>query len=203
MEVTLAERAKAKAKAKPKSKKKDVPAGATGSRGKVAKASNPRAVKGGNGGGPSAALIKTHHEKLDAIETRMKAAKAKYDQIRGEHRSAYAVVKQDGIVVDDFKLARELDKRDHGEVVVGYANVGTYLAAIKSELAIQLDLFQELSNAPPHNPSLAGAAAFANSEPRSNNPYQQGTEEYAGFDEAWMSAANAAELKDGEGQTIN
>lgn len=196
----MAERAKAKAK--PKAKKK-APDGAQASRGRVAKTKSASPGVGHNGSGPSAALIKSHHEKLDAIETRMKAAKTKYDQIKGEHRSAYAVVKQDGIVVDDFKLARELHKRDHGEVIVGYANVGTYLAGIKSELALQLDLFQELSKAPPHNPSLAGAAAFSNQEPRSNNPYQANTDEFVEFDNAWMAAANSAELKDGDGQTIN
>lgn len=202
MEVNLAERAKAKAKPKAK-KKADVPAGATGSRGKVAKTKSASPGPGHNGKGPSPALIRGHSEALDAIEIRMAAAKLKYDQIKGEHRSRYATVKDDGIDLRGFKLARELHKEDHGIVVTTYANVGTYLAAIKSELALQLDLFQDLAKAPPHNPSLAGAAAFANQEPRSNNPYQQGTEEYAGFDEAWMAAANSAELKDGDGQTIN
>ncbi len=198
----MAERARGKAKPKATKGKKDVPEGATGSRGKVAKTKSAAGKAGYNGPGPSAALIKTHHEKLDVIEAKVAKAKAAYDQAKGEHRSYYATVKQDGIVLDDFKLARELDKRDHGEVIVGYANVGTYLAAIKSKLAVQMDLFQELASAPPVS-ATAGADAFANQEPRSNNPFTQGTDSYAAWDESWMSAANAAELKDAEGQTIN
>lgn len=200
MEANLAERAKAKAK--PKAKKK-APEGAQASRGRVAKTKSASPGPGHNGKGPSPALIKSHHEELDAIETRMAAAKAKYDQIRGEHRSRYATVKDDGIDLNGFKLARALHKEDHGIVVTTYANVGTYLAAIKSELATQLDLFQDLAKAPPHNPTLAGSAAFANSEPRSNNPYQANTDEFVEFDNAWMAAANATDLKDGDGQTIN
>lgn len=196
----MAERAKAKAK---KATGQKPPKGAQGSRGKVAKTGGDEVPdKGHNNRGPSAALIKSHHEKIDAIETRMRAAKAKLDQIKGEHRSAYAVAKQDGIVVDDFKLARELDKRDHGEVIIGYANVGTYLAAIKSPLATQLELFQDMAKNPPVNPRLDGEAAFKNKETRDNNPHTPGTESYAEWDGGWTGLAAKAELVDGEGQTI-
>lgn len=195
----MAERARAKKKA---AAKKKAPKSAQASRGKVAKVAAKPGI-GHNSGGPSDALIRSHHEKLDAIETRMAAAKAKYDQIKGEHRSAYATVKDDGIVVDDFKLARELDKRDHGSVVTGYANVGVYLRAIKSELATQMDLFSDIAPPPAANATLAGAQAFANSEPRENNPHKAGTEEFANWDEAWMASANAAELKDGDGKPLH
>lgn len=197
----MAERAKAKAK--PKAKKKDVPAGATGSRGKVAKTKSASPGKGHNSGGPSVALIRDHHVTISVIEKREEAAKAKYDQIRGERRSAYAVVKQDGIDLEGFKLARQLHKEDHGVVIQTYANVGTYLSAIQSELATQLDFLQELANAPPHNATLAGAHAFNSGNDRSTNPYQQGTAEYVDFDSAWMTAAEAKGMTDGEGQTIN
>lgn len=190
----MAERAKSKTAAK---KAKKGPKGGQASRGTVASA--PSA--GHNSGQPAPALIKTHHEKLDAIETRMAAAKAKLDSIKGEHRSAYAVVKQDQIDVEGFKLARKLHKEDHGIVVTTYANVGTYLAAIQSELATQLDLFQELSNAPPHNATLAGAHAFRSGNDRSTNPYQANTDQYVEFDNAWMEAANATNLTDGDGAT--
>lgn len=193
----MAERAKSK-KAKTK---KAVPKGATGSRGRVAKTDKPGI--GHNTKGPSDALVLDHHTKIDGIEARLETAKRKYDQIRGELRSAYAVVKNDGIVVDDFKLARELDKRDHGSVVTGYANVGQYLRAIKSDLSVQMDLFADIAPPAPANATLAGAHAFANEEPRSNNPNKPGTEEYDNWDAAWMAAANATELKDGDGATIN
>lgn len=191
----MAERAKSKTAAK---KAKKGPKGGQASRGKVAK-SEPG--PGHNSGGPSPALVKSHHEKISAIEKRMEAAKAKYDQIKGEHRSAYAVVKQDAIDVEGFKIARKLHAEDHGIVVTTYANVGTYLAAIQSELATQLDLFQELSNAPPHNATLAGAHAFRSGNDRTTNPYQQGTDQYVDFDAAWMEAANATNLTDGDGTT--
>jgi hypothetical protein len=194
----MAERARAKAKKAPK-KKDD---GRQASRGRVAKTKSASPGKGHNGG-PSPTLIRGHHEALDAIEVRMAAAKLKYDQIKGEHRSRFAVVKDDGIDLKGFKLARALHKEDHGLVIQTYANVGMYLSAIKSELALQLDLFQELAKAPPHNPTLAGTAAFSNKEPRENNPYPAGTEEYVEFDSAWLAAANATDLTDAEGQTIN
>lgn len=190
----MAERARS-TKTKTTAKK---PKGGQASRGKVAKAG-----VGHNSGTPSAALIKGHHESLDAIETRMAAAKLKYDQIRGEHRSRYALVKQDQIDVEGFKLARKLHAEDHGIVVSTYANVGTYLAAIQSELATQLDLFQELSQAPPHNATLAGAHAFRSGNDRQTNPYPTGSAEYADFDNSWMAAANEKGLTDGEGATIN
>lgn len=195
----MAERAKAKAKPKAK-KKADVPAGATGSRGKVAKTKSAKV--GHNSGKIAPEIIRMHDEKISAIEVRLKSAKAKLDSIKGEYRSAYAVVKQDGLSVEAFKAARELHKRDHGEVVTEFANVGEILAAIKSPLAEQLDLFQSLQPAMA-SPVLAGAAAFGNLEPRSNNPHKAGTGDYVAWDESWMSAANASELKDGEGQTIN
>lgn len=191
----MAERAKAKGK---KATAKKAPKGAQGSRGKVAK-TDPGL--GHNSGTPSPALIKTHHEKLDAIETRMATAKAKYDQIKGEHRSAYAVVKQDQIDVEAFKLARRLHAEDHGIVVTTYSNVGVYLAGIQSELATQLDLFQDLANAPPANATLAGAHAFRSGNDRSTNPYQANTDQYVEFDSAWMEAANATNLNDGEEAT--
>lgn len=191
-----------KARAKPGKAKDKVPKGARGSRGKVAK-TDPGPGHNSTGNKPSAALIKGHHETIDAIEIRMEAAKAKYDQIKGEHRSAHAVVKDDGIDLEGFKLARRLHKEDHGIVVTTYANVGVYLSAIQSELATQLDFLQDLANAPPHNAALAGAHAFRSGNDRATNPYQAGTDQYVDFDNAWLEAANATELKDGDGATIN
>lgn len=195
----MAERARS-SKSKVKAKKK-APKGTQASRGRVAKPTKPGI--GHNSGGASPVLVRDHHEKINAVETRLAAAKTKYDQIKGELRAAYAVVKQDGIDVDDFKLARELDKRDHGEVITGYANVGTYLSAIKSPLALQLDFLQELAAAPPQNATLAGAHAFRSGNDRATNPYQQGSQDYVDFDTAWMAAADKTKLKDGDGATIN
>lgn len=196
----MAERAKAKKKAA--SKKKAAPKGAQASRGRVAK-TEPKPGIGHNSGKPSPALIKDHHEKISAIETRLAVAKTKYDQVKGELRSAYAVVKQDNIVVDDFKLARELDKRDHGSVVTGYANTGDYLAAIKSELAKVHGLFTDIEVLDAMNATFAGAHAFANGEDRSNNPHQAATEAYVNWDVAWMTAADKKALADGESQTTH
>lgn len=194
----MAERARSKAK--PKAGKSKAPKGAQGSRGKVAKTASPGP---GHNGGPSAKLVREHHLALDAIEVRMAAAKLKYDSIRGEHRSRYKVVKDDGIDLKGFKLARELHKEDHGIVVSTYANVGTYLSAIQSELATQLDLFQSIAGNPPTNPRLDGEAAFKNAETRDNNPHKPGTEAYAEWDSGWTGLAAKADLVDGEGQTIN
>ncbi len=190
----MAHRAKGKS-AKKKAAKKANPKQA--SRGRVARAPG----MGHNSGQPAPALVKTHHEKLTAIETRMEAARVKLQQIRGEHRSAYAVVKQDGIDLEGFKLARKLDAEDHGIVVTTYSRVGEYLAAIKSELATQMDLFQSIDIPLPANATLAGTQAFANKEPRTNNPFQQGTEEYANFDTAWMAAADKVDLTKTDGDT--
>lgn len=177
----MAERAKSKKKAKAKTATK-------GLKGKPG--------VGHNSGGVSPALVKTHHEKLDGIEDRLAKTKTAYDKVKGEHRAAYAVVKQDGIDVDALKLARQLHKEDHGIVVTTYAKVGDYLAAIKSELATQMDLFQSLEIQPPKDAAMAGVHAFKNKEPRSNNPYKQGTEEYVSFDNAWMAEGGKVDLND-------
>jgi hypothetical protein len=187
---------RAKAKAKKASKKKDVPEGATGSRGRVAKGKSAKI--GDNSGKVDPTVIAMHHEKISAIETRLKSAKAKYDGLRGELRSAYAVVKEDGVALDDFKLARELDKRDHGEVVTGYANVGEYLAAIKSPLSTQMDLFANISIPLPANAVLAGTQAYKSGLDRSTNPFKPGTDEFANYDEAWLAAQTATANEMGE-----
>lgn len=187
----MAERARSKTA---KAKAKKAPKGAQGSRGRVAKPAGP----GHNSDKVDPVMVRMHHEKIDAIETRVKSAKAKYDQLRGELRSAYAVVKQDGIAVDDFKLARELDKRDHGEVVTGFANVGEYLNAIKSPLALQMDLFQNISVPLPANATLAGTQAYKSGLDRDSNPFKPGTEEFANYDGSWLAAqsATAGEMGD-------
>ncbi len=196
----MAERAKAKAKAKVK--KKAVPKGATGSRGKVAKVA--AAGAGHNSGLPDPVVVRGHHDKINGIEERMAKAKAALDKIKGELRSAYAVVKQDGVNVEDFKFAREIDKRDHGEVMIGFSNTGHYLACIKSPLATQMDLFQGLEGtAVPANPARAGAQAFRDKAFRSSNPFKAGTSDYVEYDEAWLAEANKVDLGDGEGQTVN
>lgn len=159
------------------------------------------AGRGHNSGKPAPALVKSHHEKIEAIEIRMAAAKAKHDQIKGEHRSAYAVVKQDGIDVESFKLARELHAQDHGVVLTTYAKAGDYLAAIKSPLATQMDLFQSLEVPLPVDAKLAGTHAFSNKEPRTNNPFQQGTEEFVEWDGAWMAAGDKVDLSADDGAT--
>jgi hypothetical protein len=186
----MAERARAKAKPKAaKGKKPDVPAGATGSRGKVAKTKSAKI--GDNSGKVDPALVAMHNEKLNEIEIREKKARDKLNQIVGERRAAYAVVKQDGIAVDDFKLARELDKRDHGEVITGYANVGEYLAAIKSPLSTQMDLFANIQIPLPANATLAGTQAYKSGLDRDTNPFKPGTDEFVNYDEAWLAAQNA------------
>lgn len=192
-----------RAKAKKKTAAKKVPKGATGSRGKVAKTEKKPGVGHNSSGRVSGALVKDHHEKITAIEERLVKAKAGYDKIKGELRSAYAVVKQDNIQVDDFKLARELDKRDHGSVITGYANTGDYLRAIKSDLAVQMELFQDMVVPDAGEAKLAGAHAFGNKEDRSNNPHTQGSELFAMWDEGWLEKAKSTGLTDGEGQTIN
>ncbi len=112
------------------------------------------------------------------------------------------MVKQDGIDVEAFKLARELHAQDHGVVVVTYAKTGEYLAAIKSELATQLELFQSIDIPLPANAALAGKHAFDNKEPRTNNPFQQGSEDYVTWDSNWMAAADKVDLSaDGDGAT--
>lgn len=190
----MAERAKSKTAAK---KAKKGPKGGQASRGKVAKPDD-KPSSGHNSGKVGPEVIRMHHEKIDAIETQVKSTKAKYDQKRGELRAAYAVVKQDGIAVDDFKLARELDKRDHGEVVVGFANVGEYLSAIKSPLAVQMDLFQNINIPLPANATLAGTQAYKSGMDRDTNPFKPGTDEFANYDGAWLAAQTATASEMGE-----
>lgn len=185
----MAERARGKDKkaSKPKGSKKMKGAVATLPR--KGKGKGPGVGHNSGAVSPSPALIKSHHDKLDGIEERMAAAKAKLDQVKGEHRSAYSVVKKDGIDVEAFKLARKLHGEDHGVVVQTYSKVGDYLSAIKSPLATQLDLFGNVEVPEEMDAASAGAQAFRNSEDRANNPHKVGSAAYAAWDGAWMAEA--------------
>lgn len=190
----MAERARTN---KPKKgKKRAVPKGATGSRGKVAK----KAAIGDNSGDHEVPdeVYQRHLKIIDNTATAMRRAKEAYDQKRGEHRAAYKLAKDDGLDIEAIKLARKLDESDHGIVVTTYSNTGRILSLMRSPLAEQLDLFQDMAPVVKKaeeegvDQSLAGAHAFSNAEPISNNPHIPGTMKFGQWEAGYLRAQNEA-----------
>lgn len=195
----MAERARS-SKSKKASAKKKAPKGAQASRGKVARVAK-KGGRGDNSGDHSVPdeVYDRHLKKIDTTAKAMEKAKLEYDQKKGEHRSAFRAAKDDGCDIDAIRLARQLDKQDHGIVITTYSNTGRVLALMQSPLAEQLDLFQEMAPAVKKvedegiDQALAGAHAFSNEEPIGNNPWTPGTMKFGQWEAGWLRAQNEAE----------
>lgn len=156
-------------RAKPKSAKKKAATGKVPSRGTVA--TLPKRGKGKKRGiGDNSDMHAVPDETiLRAIETlrtkkrAMKKAQEELDQVKGVYRSARKKAKADGLNMDAFDLIEALENQDQGSVLINHADAGRYLKLTESPLALQMELFQNLSApAPKVDANLQGQQAGKN-----------------------------------------
>lgn len=179
----MAERARARRKA----------AKTKGLKGKVATMpKQPRGKKarraGHNSGEIPTEIYERHLAKIDTTSKAMEKAKEAFDQAKGVHQSAYKAAKNDGCDTDAIRLARKLDKADHGVTQVTYANVARILNIMGSPLGEeQLNLFGAIENPGPKvDVALQGQSAGKNGEPAENNPHTPGSDDYQVWFENWQ-----------------
>lgn len=200
----MAERAKAPAK---KSRK----GGKIKSRGTVAEL--PKSAKrkpgiGHNGGGPSDELYARHWEKIESTSKAAEKAKEAYDQAKGVHQAAYKQAKQDGCDTDAIRLLRKLHKQDQGVVTMMYSNVARVARIVGSPYGPeQLGLFDNMESpagSPKVDANLQGQMAGKQGEPRDNNPFSPGSDDYQTWDDGWMTGQKMiAEGMRPEGSAVN
>lgn len=146
-----------------------------------------RGIGHNSGGGIPDEIYERHLAKIDTTAKAMEKAKEAFDQAKGVHQSAYKTAKNDGCDIDAIRLARKLDKQDHGVTQVTYANVARVLNIMGSPLgAEQLDLFGSIVEpSPAVDVALQGQNAGKNGEPMTNNPWPPGSEDFQVWHENW------------------
>lgn len=180
-------------RAKPRARTKAA-RGKIKSRGKVATLpKQSRKAKGGighnSGGGIPNEVYERHLAKIDTTAKAMEKAKESFDQAKGVHQSAYKAAKSDGCDTDAIRLARKLEKQDHGVTQVTYANVARILNIMGSPLGSeQLNLFGAIETPSPKvDANLQGQMAGKNAEPAENNPFDPGTDNFQQWAEGWVT----------------
>jgi hypothetical protein len=124
-------------------------------------------------------------------------------ECRGRLSSIRKVAKSCGVdwdVVKDYrKLQRRIRNGEMGAIVTEHRRLGELMQILDCPLYTQFDLFKLPVEAAPRSgekpgmdAELQGQAAWRNSEPRSNNPFQQGTEEFVAWDTGYGNAQAAA-----------
>lgn len=191
----MAERAKAKKKTAAKKK--------AAARGKVKSkeplgtipASALKAKKGNKHNGPPAGGMSDEEKK--SWQNKLSRARKDWDDKHEEAKSAKGVydnvckaAKKVGFAVDAWKDARELDKDDHGSVQQHYANVGDQLRVMNSNLATELNLFQDIdprfAEGDDEAPAVKGLKCGRAGNSIDENPYTPGTEDYEAFRGNWF-----------------
>lgn len=132
---------------------------------------------------------------VDKIQTSL-------DKAKGVLRNAYKVAKDKGAPIDDVRAWVQLKRLSQGEVVTSHRNIGRIMRVMGDPLGTQYNLFsvpadepgeegKPKSAHPAMDAELQGQHAYRNNEPRTNNPFTQGTEEFVAWDGGWNNAMNA------------
>lgn len=128
-----------------------------------------------------------HLDKIERTGRAMERAKEAYDQAKSAHQNAYKQAGEDGCDKDAIRLARKLDKQDHGIIHTTYSNVARVLNLMGSKLGSeQLGLFDNLPGALPVPTALEmGERAGRAGDPMSGGGHKPGTEAFAQWEEGW------------------
>src|SRR5262249_27074859 len=132
----------------------------------------------------------------------------KVAEVRGRLSSIKKVAEKCGADWDVIKLYAKYAKRvrlgEAGAIVTEQRRLSALMRLMDSPLYTQFGLFPEEPKDEPNGSAkpgmdaeLQGQAAWRNSEPRTNNPFQQGTEEFVAWDNGYGNAQAAAAGKMG------
>jgi len=132
-------------------------------------------------------------------------------ECRGRLSSVRKVAKSCGVdwdVVSEYrKKAKRIRNGETGAMVTEYRRLGELMQIMDCPLYTQFNLFQlpepevapNGTAKPSFDAELQGQAAWRNNEPRDNNPFQAGTEEFVQWDTGYGNAMAGAAR--GMGQT--
>lgn len=109
--------------------------------------------------------------------------------------NAKKAAKKAGVPVDAVMMALRLKKREAGEVVTEFRNVGKVLKILEAPLGTQWGLFTDVEVVDVMDADAAGFHAGKNNEFSDNNPHAAGTEEHQKWHGGWLRAQ--AELAPG------
>src|SRR5262245_44105337 len=140
---------------------------------------------------------------LVAEQIEIDALMEKVAEVRGRISSIKKVAEKCGADWDVIKLYAKYAKRvrlgEMGEIVTEFRRLGALMRLMGSPLHTQLGLFIEEpqegapgSAKPGMDAELQGQAAWRNDEPRTNNPFQPGTEKFVAWDTGYGNAQAAA-----------
>jgi hypothetical protein len=178
-------------------------ADAKGKAGKAAKA------KPGHNQEPPAETIRNNAEHIEAALLAIEDAAKVMQSARGLLSAAKKVAKKDcgskawaNAIEAAVKLKRAAAKGSTGEIITEHRQMGAVLRAIESPLAVKYNLFSVAGidlpeddgkdeSKPNLDAELQGQHSFRNGEPASNNPFQQGTEDFVDWERGWTNAEQA------------
>jgi hypothetical protein len=127
-------------------------------------------------------------------------------EIRGRISSIKKVAEKCGADWDVIKLYAKYAKRVRqgasGEIVTELRRLGALMRLMGSPLHTQFGLFAEEPKGddgaparPGMDAELQGQHAYSNNEPRENNPFQPGTQDYVDWGTGWNAAQTATAMK--------
>jgi hypothetical protein len=176
-------------------------ASAKGKAGKAAKA------KPGHNQEPPAETLRINAEKIEAALIAIEDAAKVMQSARGLLSAARKVAKKDcgsktwaDSIEAAVKLNRSAKKGGTGGIITEHRQMSAVLKAMDCPLGTQFNLFAvadvkasegEGKPAPAMDAELQGQHSFHNAEPVTNNPFQQGTEEFVDWDRGWTNAEQA------------
>lgn len=174
----------------------------------LSKAAKKANAKGKNTGEISEEAIARHVDLIKAAELEWREKRDEATALKGVLANRYKVFKNDGGDTDALKLAFRIAERVSGEVVTEQRAVGRYLKIMGAPIGTQWTLFEEEpgESAAPGvgmDAELQGQAAYRNSEPYGNCPFQPGTQYHQDWSSGWMNAQAANVRSMGEGESAD
>jgi hypothetical protein len=129
--------------------------------------------------------------KIENADNIYEKAKDRAKSLKGELGAIYSAAKEDGCNIDAIKEARAKHKLDHLTVAQDYDDMGRVLRLMKSPLAVQLKLFEEVERSPEANAAMAGELAGRRGDPVDDNPHPPGTELFVTWRANWDKGQQA------------
>lgn len=171
---------------------------------KLAEAAKKANEKGGHNSEPPDEVINRNFDSIELSLIEIDNASRIMQKARAGLKAALDTAKTDCgskawalSIQASVKLKRQGEKGGNGELVTEHRQIGRILRLKGVPLGVQFKLFafegEPADGAPvaAFDPELQGQAAWRNSEPRTNNPFQQGTQEFVDWDTGFGNAMAA------------